>query len=226
MIEVKDLLKKDSAEVRRNPDLMLFYVETFTKTFGYAPSCAGCTFTSDWRKLSLHFYRKDDNNVVNLSTNNNSTIMKEFKFKIIENVILKYVKDGRTFRAYDNSAKLDFVLGFLTNGTDEELAERKKLFSVLPELSDLPEMEHHGDENRVEENEEPKEEDTKEEPKEPAAGSTLPQVEESPAGGSGVPEDVKEPLKSTENTPVKKPVVKKTPAKRKPAVKKPAAKKE
>lgn len=224
MIEVKDLLKKDSAEVRRNPDLMLFYIETFTKTFNYAPSCAGCTFTSDWRKLCLHFYRKDDNNVVNLSTNNNSIIMKEFKFKVINNVILSYVKNGRTYRAYDNTAKVDFVIGFLTNGTEQELAERKKLFSTLPDLSDISDDE--ANENRVEVNEEPVNDETNEEAKQLTGDNAEPPVTETPAADTKAPEEVKQPLKSAENEPAKKPAVKKTVAKKRTAAKKPAAKKE
>ena len=127
---VNDLLKKDAHKVRRSPDLMAFYVDTFKQTFGFVPNCAGCSFSTDFQKLISHFGKAE--NKEKLLTLKNIAVM-DFEIKQKRGTILFYVKDGVTYRRYDNQLTPDFVKNFLTYGSEKELAERKKLFHKLPE---------------------------------------------------------------------------------------------
>lgn len=128
-MEVSELIKLDSRKVRSNSNLMAIYINAFEKQFGRKPACAGCTFANDFAKLI---------SAVNKGTQPVLTIQKSrkmentFKLKRIQNKILAYRKDGKTFRVYDNLMKEDFAVAFLTHGTEEELAERAKLFNTLP----------------------------------------------------------------------------------------------
>ena len=132
-MDVNELIQLNSDKVRIDSNLMLFYVEAFFETFGYKPNCAGCTFNSDFIKLKTALHNKE--NVVNL-TNKTKKMENTFKLKRIEGNILAYRKDKKTFRLYDNSLNEEFVIGFLTNGTAEEIEQRKKLFSKLPKLEE------------------------------------------------------------------------------------------
>ena len=53
----------------------------------------------------------------------------EITIKKIQGKILSYKKDGRVFRLYDNILNDEFIDGYLNNGSEEELAERAKLFN-------------------------------------------------------------------------------------------------
>lgn len=131
-MEVKELIKLNSREVRGNSNLMAIYIEAFEKQFGYKPNCVGCSFNSDFQKLK---------NALN-STSHSQFLKKEimantFKLRQVKGEILTYRKDGRTVRQYDNRMTEEFAIGYLSNGTEEEIQERKKMFKVLPkELAD------------------------------------------------------------------------------------------
>lgn len=127
---IQDLISNDSTKVRRDSNLMLFYIETFKEAFGYAPSCVGCTFNSDWLKLLRKLNGTDEN----LLTLQKEKTMATFKLKRQEGKILSFKKDGITYRKYDTSLTEDFVIGYLENGTDEQITERKAMFSKLPKV--------------------------------------------------------------------------------------------
>jgi len=55
-----------------------------------------------------------------------------FKLKQKKGEILWYRKDDYTFRRYDYALDYGFVTEYLTHGTSEEIAQRKKLFSKFP----------------------------------------------------------------------------------------------
>jgi len=128
---VKDLILIDSSKVRRDSNLMLFYIESFFKEFGVKPNCAGCTFNSDWIKLVRKI-----NGTENLVTLQKEKTMATFVLKPSKVQILSYKKDGRTFRKYNNSLTEEFVNEFLSNGSEDEINDRKKLFSKLPKIKD------------------------------------------------------------------------------------------
>ena len=125
---IQELILIDSDKVRRDSSLMAFYIESFAALFGQKPVCAGCSFNSDWVRFKNKVSGSDKR--INI---NSKTMTNTFKLKKIQNKILHYKAEGRTFRSYDNTMSEQFVTGFLTNGTEAEIAERKKLFSVLPD---------------------------------------------------------------------------------------------
>lgn len=128
---VNELILIDKSKVRRDSNLMSLYLLHFKETFKYAPSCAGCSFASDWQKL-VSFYSKKVEKKVTLQKEN---LMNTISIKRIQGKILSYKKDGRTFRQYDNILTDSFVKEYLSNGNEEEIEERKKLFNFPDEES-------------------------------------------------------------------------------------------
>ena len=123
----EDLIKAGKNQVRNNPDLMSAYKKIFSQEFGREPDCAGCTFNRDWERLT------------NPSNSKNQEIMsdKTFRLKrtdIIYTYYLDNKKSGRkdTFRRYGNVMTEDFAENYLTHGTEQQIAERKKQFAILP----------------------------------------------------------------------------------------------
>lgn len=128
-MDIKDLILLNSDKVRRDSSLMAFYIESFFTVFGYRPNCAGCSFSSDWNKLVSLVRNGEKYVTLNFKQNK---MENTFKLKKIQNKIFAYRIDKKTFRSYDNNFTESFVRDFLTYGNDEEIAERKLLFSVLP----------------------------------------------------------------------------------------------
>ena len=124
---INELILNNSDKVRRDSNLMAFYVESFEQVMGYKPNCAACTFSSDWR---IFVQRVNGSEITNIKTK--TDMEKNFKLKKVQHKIFAYQKDKRTYRLYDQYFTNEFVDGFLTNGTKEEITERKKLFEVLP----------------------------------------------------------------------------------------------
>lgn len=130
-MEVTELIKLDSHKVRGNSSLMTIYIDAFSKQFGRKPNCAGCTFGTDFANL-IRAVQGGDKAIKTKNLKSNK-MENTFKLKKIQSKILAYRKDGKTFRVYDNAMKEDFAVAFLTHGSDDELKERKAMFSVLPE---------------------------------------------------------------------------------------------
>lgn len=129
-MDIQELILINSDKVRRDSNLMAFYIQSFFTVFGTRPNCAGCTFSSDWKKFVSSV--KNGENLVTLNTKE-IKMKNTFKLKKIQNKIFAYRIDKRTFRSYDNNFTDDFVKNFLTFGTSEEIEKRKELFSVLPQ---------------------------------------------------------------------------------------------
>lgn len=119
---VEELILLDKAKVRRDSNLMHLYLEFFKEAFNRVPNCAGCSFATDWQKLVSKYSKKS----VTLQKVNP---MKTITIKKIQGKILSYKKDGKTFRLYDNILTDDFIKEYISNGTEEEISERKKMFN-------------------------------------------------------------------------------------------------
>lgn len=122
---IEELILVDRHKVRRDSNLMSLYIGFFKQTFNYLPSCAGCTFESDWNKLKSYHSKK------NSLTPNSKVMSNNITIKKVQGKILAYQKDGKTYRLYDNILTDAFIKEYIANGTDEEKAERKKMF-VFP----------------------------------------------------------------------------------------------
>jgi hypothetical protein len=123
-MQVQELILQNKDKVRRDSNLMSLYLKFFREAYGYAPSCAGCSFNSDWQTF-VSFYSK---NTLTLQSKK-IKIMEGITIKIIEGNILSYQKDEIIYRKYDNILTPEFIDGYLKNGTAEEIKERKKLFN-------------------------------------------------------------------------------------------------
>lgn len=126
-MDIQELILLNSREVRANSNLMAIYINAFEEQFGYRPNCAGCTFNSDFQKLKNTFL-----NMSNITTINTIKMENTFQLRQVKGDILTYKENGRTVRQYDNRMTEEFAVGFLSNGTEEQIEERKKLFKKLP----------------------------------------------------------------------------------------------
>lgn len=124
---VNELILKNKQEVRRDSNLMSLYLKYFQEAFNRKPNCAGCTFASDWQKL-VSFYSKKS------VTLQKEIPMKTITIKKIQGKILSYQKGGKTFRLYDNILNDAFIKEYISNGTESEIEQRKKLFNFPTEL--------------------------------------------------------------------------------------------
>ena len=133
----QELILIDKGKVRRDSHLMSLYLTYFQDAYGYRPSCAGCSFATDWQKI-VSFYSNKQEKIVNLQ----KEIFMEITIKKIQGKILSYKKDGKTFRLYDNILNSEFIDGYLKNGSKEELIERAKLFNfpVIPVVEKVEEI--------------------------------------------------------------------------------------
>lgn len=114
-------------KVRRDESLILSYLKEFEKLFGRKPKCVGCTFKTDWKKF-VNYSQQTKSKTFKMKKDKTFELKKDAKSKIHTYKIGK-----QPFRTYGNTMTDDFVLAFLTNGTKQEIAERKKLFVRLPE---------------------------------------------------------------------------------------------
>jgi len=130
-MQVEELILINSDKVRRDSNLMSLYLKFFKEAYSYTPSCAGCSFNDDWIKF-VSFYSK---NTLTLP-NKKIEIMKGITIKKTEGSILAYKIDGVTYRKYDTALTPEFIDGFLKNGTEEEITDRKKLFNLPKEKTE------------------------------------------------------------------------------------------
>ncbi|WP_448607600.1 hypothetical protein [Paenimyroides ceti] len=125
-MDALELIQKSSREVRGNSNLMAIYIKAYKEQFGFTPNCAGCTFNSDFQKLKNALSKNNQKPLIQIEMENT------FKLLKVSGAILTYKKDGKVFRKYDNKLTEEFAIGYLTNGTKEELELRKKEFKKLP----------------------------------------------------------------------------------------------
>ena len=123
----QELILKGGDKVRRDESLILSYLEEFEKLFGYKPKCAGCSFRTDWKKF-VNYSQQTKSETFKMKTDKTFELKKDARSKIHT---YKIGKDP--FRTYGNTMTEDFAKAFLSNGTKEQIAERKKLFVKLPQ---------------------------------------------------------------------------------------------
>lgn len=132
-MEVKDLVKKSSQEVRGNSNLMAIYIKYFKEYFGHEPNCAGCTFANDFTRLKrVVLSGCSQEQKISRTKKQSKMETKTFKLKKVEGKILSYKKNGKTIHFYDNNMTEQLAVEYLTHGTPEQIEARKKLFAILP----------------------------------------------------------------------------------------------
>ena len=140
----KELISLNPRNIRTNNELMQLYIKKFEAAFSYKPNCAGCTFNNDFNKLKKHVNSgaTEQQITVNLKqqTMNNYKIKPKYRAQI-----LTYVKNKRPYRSYGRNMTDAFASEFLTHGTKQQLAERRKMFDTIIENGaqvDLIEIQH------------------------------------------------------------------------------------
>jgi len=126
-MRVEEFISKSPDKVRKSPDLMAFYLREYEKIFGRLPNCAGCTFKSDWKKFVQAVKAPKKQKIKTMATTE-----KTFKLKDNRLRILTYWLGKSPQRKYSNKLTEEFVIGYLTHGTKEQLEARRKEFAILP----------------------------------------------------------------------------------------------
>ena len=124
----EELITLGEHKVRSNEHLMLFYLKEFEIEFGRKPKCAGCTFKSDWKKF-VKGKVKQTQNIITMKSNKTFQLHGKAKSKIHT-----YKVGKRPNRSYGSTMTDDFAVGYLSNGTKQQIEERKKYFKVLPKI--------------------------------------------------------------------------------------------
>ena len=119
-----DLINLGEHKVRRNEDLMLFYLKEFEIMFGRKPVCAGCTFKRDWNNFVKGKNRTFRQNIIKME--------KTFKLKNSELSKIHTYVDSRPRRTYGSKMTEQFAIEYLKNNKD---ASSK--FDVLPKVKEI-----------------------------------------------------------------------------------------
>jgi len=124
-MELKDFVKLNPKEVRRDKGLMQLYVKFYEAAFFVIPNCIGCSFKSGFKKLSK--YANNSIKTINLVEKTKKMESKTFilknQFKL---KILSYKKDGVTHRRYGYGVDENFAKELVKAG-------RSDVFSKLPD---------------------------------------------------------------------------------------------
>lgn len=139
----EELITLGEHKVRSNEHLMLSYLNEFEALFGRKPKCAGCTFKSDWKKFLQGI--PTTKHLKKMKTNKTFELHGSAKSKIHTYKIGK-----RPNRSYGNTMTEEFAINYLTNGTKEQIEERKKFFRVLPKMDSEKTINVDGEEIKLE----------------------------------------------------------------------------
>jgi len=124
-MELKDFVKLNPKEVRRDKGLMQLYVKFYEAAFFVIPNCIGCSFKSGFKKLSK--YANNSIKTINLVEKTKKMETKTFilknQFKL---KILSYKKNGITHRRYGYGVDENFAKELVKAG-------RSDVFSKLPD---------------------------------------------------------------------------------------------
>lgn len=132
-----ELILSNKSEVRSNSNLTTYFIYAYKYIFGYAPSCAGCSINNEFNNLVKQVKQRniqeqeiDINLENNIMTNNTKTFVLSPTTK--DSMLAYQDKDKNIRRKHLNKLTDEYVIAYLTNGTSEEIEERKKKFKVLP----------------------------------------------------------------------------------------------
>lgn len=126
---IEELIKTGKEKVRGNAVLLNAYKKVFKEKFGREPDCAGCTFTTDWARLTNPSIQPQKKHAMSNKTFDLIHQGKIYSYDVFD----KKTKRTKRVRAYGNLMTEDFATAYLINGTPEEIEIRKKQFRTLPE---------------------------------------------------------------------------------------------
>lgn len=136
----KDFLNINRDQIRSTPSVMAYFIQAYTDVLGREPSCSGCSLNNEFDSFlsALRSYNNIDNEILLTEKNQKMKENKTGKTFILNPVkeipmFTYYDKKGNAIRKYNNRLTDEFVEGFLTNGTEEEIKFRLTLFKKLPD---------------------------------------------------------------------------------------------
>lgn len=144
----EDLIQLSKREILDNPNNKALYIQFYKAFFGSAPSCANCSFNSDFRKFKNKVLGVEPEKTVHLKQSK-SIIMNNFKLKRgYSSMIFSYPdKDGRMKRSYGKDLTNEFVSDLLK----ATKSKYKDYFEELPTVQPKPVKEVEVDEPKVDE---------------------------------------------------------------------------
>src|SRR5690625_3256504 len=117
-----ELIRVDPKVIRRDEDLMRLFIELYEAHFSYVPSCTGCTFNNDFRKLKNKILNKN----IMAKSKGKYTVKREHY-----NTIFRFKnKAGKIERRYGKDFDDEFAEGYLANSKDKN---KKLIFENLEE---------------------------------------------------------------------------------------------
>ena len=132
-----ELILKSSSEVRSNSNLTSCFINAYKNVFGHVPTCSGCAINNELGNLIKHIKTRNlQEQEIEVTTNNITMVDNSKTFVLnpsLQDYMLAYRDKNKVIRRKFVSKLTDeYVVAYLTNGTAEEIEERKKKFKVLP----------------------------------------------------------------------------------------------
>lgn len=131
-----DLIKHSKSEVRGSSFLTFHFIEAYKHVFKVKPSCTGCSISNELSKLAneikkLGIEEKEiEIKEESIMKNTDKTFVLSPTFN---ETMLAYVDENKVVRRkFSNKLTDEFVIAYLTNGTEAEIEERKKNFKKFP----------------------------------------------------------------------------------------------
>ena len=132
-----ELILKSSSEVRNDSNLTYYFINAYKNVFGHVPTCSGCAINNELGNLIKQIKTRNlQDQEIEVTTNNITMVDNSKTFVLspsLQDDMLAYTDENKVIRRKFVSKLTDeYVVAYLTNGTAEEIEERKKKFKVLP----------------------------------------------------------------------------------------------
>ena len=132
-----ELILKSSSEVRSNSNLTSYFINAYKNVCGHVPTCSGCAINNELGSLIKEIKKRNlQGQEIEVTTNNITMVDNSKTFVLspsLRDDMLAYTDENKVIRRKFVSKLTDeYVVAYLTNGTAEEIEERKKKFKVLP----------------------------------------------------------------------------------------------
>ena len=132
-----ELILKSSSEVRNDSNLTSYFINAYKNVFAHVPTCSGCAINNELGNLIKHIKTRNLQEQEIEATTNNITMVDNSKTFVLspslQDDMLAYTDENKVIRRKFVSKLTDeYVISYLTNGTAEEIEDRKKKFKVLP----------------------------------------------------------------------------------------------
>ena len=132
-----ELILKSSSEVRSNANLTSYFINAYKNVFGNVPTCSGCAINNELGNLIKQIKTRNlQEQEIEVTTNNITMVDNSKTFVLspsLQDDMLAYTDKNKVIRRkFVNKLTDEYVVAYLTNGTAEEIEDRKKKFKVLP----------------------------------------------------------------------------------------------